>query len=65
MSFNFQDLFGEKLLTKTGEIPTTEALKDLDAVAIYFSAHWCPPCRGFTPVFATKYEKLKEAGKKI
>merc|ERR1712226_560536 len=33
------------------------------AVAIYFSAHWCPPCRRFTPFLAEKYEKLKEAGK--
>lgn len=26
-------------------------------VLIYFSAHWCPPCRGFTPVLAEWYKK--------
>jgi len=29
-------------------------------VAIYFSAHWCPPCRGFTPVLTEFYDSLKE-----
>jgi len=30
---------------------------------IYFSAHWCPPCRGFTPRLATKYkEEMQEKG---
>jgi len=24
---------------------------------IYFSAHWCPPCRSFTPQLADAYEK--------
>ena len=28
---------------------------------IYFSAHWCPPCRGFTPTLAEFYNKLKAA----
>jgi nucleoredoxin len=26
-------------------------------VGIYFSAHWCPPCRGFTPVLTEFYNK--------
>jgi len=26
---------------------------------LYFSAHWCPPCRKFTPVLSEAYTKLK------
>jgi len=36
-----------------------------DVIGLYFSAHWCPPCRGFTPVLAKAYNKLREAGSKI
>lgn len=32
---------------------------------LYFSAHWCPPCRTFTPQLKTKYEELREAGKPL
>ena len=31
-------------------------------VALYFSAHWCPPCRYFTPVLTEIYKKLLEKG---
>jgi len=31
-------------------------------VGLYFSAHWCPPCRGYTPQLCKKYEELKAAG---
>lgn len=31
-------------------------------VALYFSAHWCPPCRGFTPELKDVYEKILAAG---
>jgi len=34
--------------------------------AIYFSAHWCPPCRGFTPKLAEWYSKsLKAKGLEV
>lgn len=48
-------LFGDKLLTKDGEKPTGEALADKTAIGIYFSAHWCPPCRAFTPELARMF----------
>jgi len=38
-----------------------EALQD-KVIAIYFSAHWCPPCRGFTPKLVEQYKKMKDAG---
>jgi nucleoredoxin len=50
------ELFGDVLLTKGGEKPTSEVLKG-KVVGIYFSAHWCPPCRGFTPKLAEAYSK--------
>jgi len=27
---------------------------------LYFSAHWCPPCRGFTPKLSKAYTELKK-----
>jgi thiol-disulfide isomerase/thioredoxin len=61
----FKELLGDKLNGKAGDVDTETALAGLDAVGIYFSAHWCPPCRGFTPQLATKYGELKAAGKKF
>lgn len=51
------DLFGEMLLTKSGLRPTNDVLSDKRAVLIYFSAHWCPPCKQFTPVLAETYKR--------
>jgi len=59
----FIDLLGEKLLSIDGEVDTAKALSGKTAVGFYFSAHWCPPCKQFTPVLAEKYKALKEAGK--
>ena len=43
-------LFGATLIDRMGNRFNTAAkLAELDCIAIYFSAHWCPPCRAFTP----------------
>lgn len=55
------ELLGETLLTKGGEKATTEALAGKKVVGLYFSAHWCSPCRSFTPVLSTTYEDMVEA----
>jgi len=57
----FATLFGDKLKTKSGEVSTTKALAGKSAVGIYFSAHWCPPCRNFTPELAKVYKNALSA----
>jgi nucleoredoxin len=47
------NLLGGVLVQKDGrEVPTTEALAGTEFVMVYLSAHWCPPCRGFTPALS-------------
>jgi len=51
------ELFGAELLSKDGKKATKDAIHGKKAVLVYFSAHWCQPCRGFTPVLAEAYKK--------
>ena len=51
------------LVDKTGTLHSTQqVLKEKKVLAFYFSAHWCPPCRQFTPVLARSYEQARQAG---
>jgi len=62
----FEALLGATLKGAAGEVKTAEALSGKKAVGLYFSAHWCPPCRGFTPQLAEFYTSgLKDAGMEI
>eukprot|EP00747_Dinoflagellata_sp_TGD_P067153 gnl/TRDRNA2_/TRDRNA2_155138_c0_seq1.p1 gnl/TRDRNA2_/TRDRNA2_155138_c0~~gnl/TRDRNA2_/TRDRNA2_155138_c0_seq1.p1 ORF type:complete len:560 (+),score=118.43 gnl/TRDRNA2_/TRDRNA2_155138_c0_seq1:107-1681(+) len=53
-------VLGPQLLTKSGPKPTAEALGGAAVVALYFSAHWCPPCRQFTPMFAQAFTRAAD-----
>ena len=55
----------QNVITKDGEMPLANALEGAEFVAIYFSAHWCPPCRGFTPVLSEFYNEINKDGKKV
>jgi nucleoredoxin len=35
-------------------------LKGKEAIGLYFSAHWCPPCKRFTPMFGECYKKINK-----
>jgi len=60
------EMLGEELLGKSGDSetgPTEERLAGAEVIALYFSAHWCGPCRSFTPELAKTYGTIKSAGK--
>eukprot|EP00277_Geminigera_cryophila_P001762 CAMPEP_0179425938 /NCGR_PEP_ID=MMETSP0799-20121207/12454_1 /TAXON_ID=46947 /ORGANISM="Geminigera cryophila, Strain CCMP2564" /LENGTH=588 /DNA_ID=CAMNT_0021200621 /DNA_START=49 /DNA_END=1813 /DNA_ORIENTATION=- len=52
-----------QLLTPNGGTTTAGTLTGSKVLGLYFSAHWCPPCRGFTPKLAEAYRNIKSAGK--
>jgi thiol-disulfide isomerase/thioredoxin len=46
------------LISKVGLVDNSGAPRSLDGkstLLFYFSAHWCPPCKGFTPQLAKFY----------
>lgn len=49
------NLLGANLLTKDGLKPVEQVLSGKTAIALYFSAHWCPPCKSFTPKLAEMF----------
>ena len=50
-------LLGPTLVTKDKDMETAAVRGKY--FGIYFSAHWCPPCRRFTPLLVEFYNKFK------
>lgn len=50
-----------------GELETVDVAQALAGkhVGLYFSAHWCPPCRQFTPRLVDVYSKLQKDDKEF
>ncbi|CAE8606321.1 unnamed protein product, partial [Polarella glacialis] len=56
--------YGLQLSDKTGKPFDAQQLTSSDVIAFYFSAHWCPPCRQFTPLLKKFQETLLSHGEK-
>lgn len=54
------ELLPEQLQNAEGEAVSRDALEG-KLVGIYFSAEWCPPCRGFTPTLVQFRDRHHEA----
>ncbi|XP_040388264.1 nucleoredoxin isoform X1 [Cygnus olor] len=60
----FSEVVAGPLLRNNGQTLDSSALEG-SHVGVYFSAHWCPPCRSLTRVLVESYRKIKEAGQKF
>jgi nucleoredoxin len=60
---NIGNLFGDTLIGPGGKkIQTSNALAGSKRIGVYFSAHWCGPCRQFTPFLSKVYSNMKQSG---
>eukprot|EP00616_Rhizochromulina_sp_CCMP1243_P009393 CAMPEP_0118973736 /NCGR_PEP_ID=MMETSP1173-20130426/10841_1 /TAXON_ID=1034831 /ORGANISM="Rhizochromulina marina cf, Strain CCMP1243" /LENGTH=419 /DNA_ID=CAMNT_0006923429 /DNA_START=43 /DNA_END=1302 /DNA_ORIENTATION=+ len=62
MSTGMIELLGDTLKNSSGTVATQDALAG-KVVGLYFSAHWCPPCRAFTPKLAEIHRDITGQGK--
>ena len=52
------------LKTKTGSPFNHDNLKNTKVFVLYFSAHWCPPCRQFTPILTQQFQSHQQTSSK-
>ncbi len=54
----------EEFESSNGKIKKEEVIKN-ELIGVYFSAHWCGPCRAFTPKLAQFYKNVNSEKKQI
>jgi len=61
-AIHLRELFDGKLTNLAKKEDAQVSDVEGKVVALYFSAHWCPPCRAFTPTLIKAYNDAKAAG---
>ena len=54
----------DEFVSKNGNIKKEDVLKN-EIIGVYFSAHWCGPCRAFTPKLVEFYNEANKEKKQI
>ena len=55
-------ILGDSVQGKTSTPVNVAQDLDKKIIALYFSAHWCPPCRAFTPILIEAYNAAQSKG---
>ena len=63
-NFYLYNYLPKELLSKEGK-KSTEKLKEISLIGLYFGALSCPPCNYFTRLLKKFYEKSNEKEKKV
>ena len=64
MESKLQKILGEEVSGKEGKVAVS-SLEGKEVIGLYFSAHWCGPCRQFTPKLGEAYTELLSKDKKF
>ncbi len=55
-----QTFFGDNFIDNQEKQFDATSLEHKKLIGLYYSAHWCPPCRNFTPVLIDFYHQVKK-----
>ena len=55
-----QTFFGDLFIDHEEKEYDAGSIEHKKLLGLFFSAHWCPPCRNFTPVLKEFYEAIKK-----
>lgn len=58
-------LFGKRLINAKGDRFDLSLLANQKLIGVYFSAHWCPPCRAFTPKLVDVFNTWRQKNRPI
>ncbi len=62
---NAMSILSSGVINHKNETVDFNTITSTKLVAFYFSAHWCPPCRNFTPLLAKFYNEVNQSEKQL
>ena len=57
--------FPSEFQTSSSKISKEDVFSKSEIICLYFSAHWCGPCRKFTPALCDFYKEINSESKEI